>query len=34
MHVTLSEGPLPSIVCPDVVPWGMEILNLPLTLAN
>ena len=34
MYLTLSEGPLQSILCPKAVQWVMGILDLPLNLTN
>ena len=34
MYVTFSEGPLPSIVCPEAVQWVLEVLKVPRNLTN
>ena len=32
--VTFSEGPLPSIMCPEAAQWVMEVLKVPMNLTN
>ena len=34
MYVTFSEGPLPSILCPEAVQWVLEVLKVPMNLTN
>ena len=34
MYVTFSEGPLPSIFCPEAVQWVLEVLKVPMNLTN
>ena len=34
MYVTFSEGPLPSIPCPEAVQWVLEDLKVPMNLTN
>ena len=34
MYVTFSEGPLPSILCPEAVQLVLDVLKVPMNLAN
>ena len=34
MYDTFSEGPLPSILCPEAVQWVLEVLKVPMNLTN
>ena len=34
MYVTFSEGPLPSILCPEAVQWVLDVLKVPMNLTN
>ena len=34
MYVTFSEGPLPSILCPEAVQWVLDFLKVPMNLTN
>ena len=34
MYVTFSEGPLPSILYLEAVPWVLEVLKVPMNLTN
>ena len=34
MYVTFSEGPLPSIVCPEAAQWVLEVLKVSMNLTN
>ena len=30
MYITFSEGPLPSILCPEAIQWVVEVLKVPM----
>ena len=34
MYVTFSEGPLPSILCPEAIQWVLEVLKVPMNPTN
>ena len=34
MYVTFSEGPLPSIMCPEAILWVLEVSKVPMNLIN
>ena len=34
MYVTFSEGPLPSVLCPEAIQWVLEVLKVPMNLTN